>query len=97
MCPNSALPDSVIYPQMPSATTATMPSIVGTVDQSLPSPQPVLTVQTLLQRMPQIVNPAPAQVEPDCPGIQQWVSANPFWAAVGVGVLALWVFGRRGA
>lgn len=82
---------------MPSATTATMPSMVGTSLATTPSPQPILTVQTLSQRLPQIVNPGPAVIpmQARCNTFAQWVGQNPMLAGGALLVIAFMVLGDK--
>lgn len=93
-CTSYDLPLNVSDPAVPSATSATMPTIVQTATSTQPSVQPQITATYLLQRLPQIVNPEPAVIEPDC-GFTSWVNDNPFLAALGLGLLAVWVLGDK--
>jgi hypothetical protein len=82
---------------MPSATQSTMPSITDTANTVIPStPQPILTPQYLVQKMPTIVNPAPMVSVSACSAdpITQWVSDNPFIAALGLAAAAYMVWGK---
>lgn len=81
---------------MPSATTATMPSITSTAAVVTPQPPPQLTPQNMAQRMPTIVNPAPAVIAPPCSnGLAEWVGDNTLLAVGGLALLAWMVFGKE--
>jgi len=89
MCPGAAPPSSPV--PMPTATTARMPSITKSV-----APMPVVTPALMQQRMPNIVNPAPAVIAPPCGDtFSQWVDQNRAVAVGGLVVLALLMLGGR--
>ena len=87
---------------MPSATTASMPTMTGTANATLGTNGNVgttpagITAQWLTQRLPSIVNPAPAVIPQDCQsGFAGWVSENPLLAAAGLAALAFMVWGKK--
>jgi hypothetical protein len=89
MCPGAAPPSSPV--PMPTATTARMPSITKSV-----APMPVVTPSLMNQRMPSIVNPAPAVMAQPCGDtFAQWVNQNKAVAVGGLVVLALLMLGGR--
>ena len=87
---------------MPSATTATMPTVTGTANAVLGTNGQVgngpvaITPAWLNQRLPSIVNPAPLDMGvPGCGGgVSGWVGDNPVLALVGLAALAYAVWGR---
>ena len=94
---------------MPTATTATMPTVTGTANawvgrqtgsgngQRGGKTPTVITPQYLNQRLPSIVNPAPVDLGVECGGggIEAWVGDNPLLAGLGLVLAAWWVWGRR--
>lgn len=81
---------------VPVFTTATLPSMTDTA-QAVAGNQPVtptaLTPQSLVERLPSIIQPAPTVVNPDaCDPFTQWVADNQLLAAIGLGALAWFVF-----
>lgn len=81
--------------QMPSATKSTMPSITSTAQTVMPPQQPVLTPQSMAQRMPSIVNPTPVQIAPPCSDpFATWVNDNMLLVGVGLVGLAWLVWGK---
>lgn len=87
---------------MPSATTASMPTMTGTANAAMGTngnvgtTPPAITPQYLNQRLPSIVNPAPAVIPQDCQsGFAGWVSENPVIAVAGLAALAFMVWGRK--
>ena len=89
---------------MPTATTATMPTVTGTANawvgrqtgsgngQRGGKTPTVITPQYLNQRLPSIVNPAPVDLGVECGGggIEAWVGDNPMIAGLGL-VLVAWM------
>jgi hypothetical protein len=45
---------------------------------------PAITPQSLLQRLPSIIQPAPAVKPPVCDSFSQWVNQNQIWLGVGL-------------
>jgi hypothetical protein len=100
-----------VLPQLqplPTATNATMPTMTGTANVYTNRQQgsgrgqrggktpTAITPQYLNQRLPSIVNPAPAVVPPDCGGgITDWIGDNPLLAGAGLILLGMWVWGRK--
>lgn len=86
---------------MPSMTTASMPTMTGTANAggtngSVGTTPPVITPEYLTQRLPSIVNPAPAVIAPDCGGgFAGWVADNPGIAVLGLAALAFMVWGKK--
>jgi hypothetical protein len=94
---------------LPTATTATMPTVTGTANawvgrqtgmhngQRGGKTPRAITPEYLNQRLPSIVNPAPVNVgPPPCGGgIVAWVGENPGLAAAGLVLLAWWAWGRE--
>jgi hypothetical protein len=89
---------------MPSATTATMPTVTGTANafmnrggrgQRGGNTPHAITPQYLNQRLPSIVNPAPMDMGGNCQaGFGAWVGENPVLAGLGLVALAWMVWGR---
>jgi hypothetical protein len=81
---------------MPSATTAVMPSITNTAQ--VVAPMQVITPSGMQQRMPQIVNPAPAVMPgPACDNsFASWVNDNPLLAIGALAALAYVCMGKKG-
>jgi hypothetical protein len=81
---------------VPQFTTGSLPSMVDTaitVNGNQPVTPRALTPQSLVERLPSIIQPAPAVVTPDaCDPFTQWVNDNQLLAALGLGVLAWAVF-----
>lgn len=75
---------------LPRPTTMTMPSVVHTANLSgLGAASDGLTADTLVQRLPSIVNSDPVVTgAAACGGFTQWVSDNPLLAAAGLAALA---------
>ena len=94
---------------LPTATTATMPTVTGTANawvgrqtgmhngQRGGKTPRAITPEYLNQRLPSIVNPAPVDLgPPPCGGgIGGWVSANPGLAAAGLLLLAWMAWGKK--
>jgi hypothetical protein len=82
---------------MPTMTTTVMPSITDTANTAPPPVAPTLTPTILTQKMPSIVNPAPAVVSaPVCPnGFASWINDNPVLAMVGLAGLAYLLLGKK--
>jgi hypothetical protein len=75
-----------IYVPLPSATTTAPASIVAAA--TLPTGN--IPPQTLLQPLPQIVPQAQSPVAPQvCDTFSSWVSQNPLWACIGLGIAYL--------
>lgn len=86
----------IIQPTMPQGTPLSMPSVVATATTYLPANNGGLQPSDLLHPLPSIVNTAPVQVPAPCSNsIEQWVSANPMLAVIGLGALAWYVFGKK--
>jgi hypothetical protein len=77
---------------VPVFTTRTLPSIIDTVQASTggaPVTPTAMTPQSLVERLPSIIQPAPVNVAaPACDPLTQWVSDNQLLAALGLGLLA---------
>lgn len=82
---------------MPSITPTVMPSVTDTANNIPATPTPQLSPTILAQKMPSIVNPAPAQVAPPpCPNdFATWINANPVLAIAGLAGLAYLLLGRK--
>lgn len=90
---------------MPSATTATMPTVTGTANATMGwggrgqrggNTPHAITPQYLNQRLPSIVNPAPMDMGGNCQGgFGGWVADNPMLAGLGL-VLLAWMTWRGG-
>ena len=88
---------------MPSATTATMPTVTGTANRvcgtngQVGTTPPAITPQWLNQRLPSIVNPAPVDMGvPGCEGgVSGLIAGNPVLALGALAVLAYMVWGRK--
>lgn len=82
-------------PGMPSATTATMPSMVDTAQAVIGPTGSGVQPYNLVRYMPTIVNTQPATVpqrDASCDGISGWLNDNPILAGIilaGVAYMAL--------
>lgn len=85
---------------LPQATTFTFPSMVHTANilhagHTPPNLPPFMTAETMLARLPNIIQPVTVDVTPTCAtGFEGWVNQNPAIAAVIVGFLAAWAWTR---
>lgn len=83
---------------VPKTMSAHMPSVTLTANATTPSPQPTaLTPQSMLQRLPSIIQPAPVDLAPPCDTFATWVSNNGLLVGVGMAVVAwlMWKEGHR--
>jgi hypothetical protein len=76
--------------QMPKTTTQTMPDITSTAHE----PPPPITPESLMQRLPDIVNPAPVIVPTCADAFAQWVDGNKLLAVGGLALLAWALLGK---
>ena len=82
---------------VPQFTTQSLPSMIDTAtvaNGGVPVTPTALTPQSLVERLPSIIQPAPAVVNPNpsCDPLTEWVSNNQLLAALGLGVLAWAIF-----
>lgn len=81
---------------VPQFTTQQLPSMTETaqaVTGNQPVTPPALTPQSLVERLPSIIQPAPAIMPtPSCDPLTAWVSQNQLLAALGLGVIAWALF-----
>lgn len=82
------------------ATSLTMPSMSATVAANAPPApgQQGLTIQSLNQRLPSIVNSAPISMAPDAgcaDPISAWAADNPMMAGLGLLALGWFFLGRK--
>lgn len=82
---------------MPSMTISTMPTVTGTANQVGQPQAPVLTAQMLTQKLPSIVNPAPAVVSgPACSDdFATWVNNNALLVMAGLAGLAYVMLAKK--
>jgi hypothetical protein len=81
---------------MPSMTTATMPTVTGTAAKVAAPQAPALTPTLLTQKLPSIVNPAPAVLAPACSDdFATWVNNNALLVMGGLGLLAYLILDQK--
>ena len=82
---------------VPQFTTQALPSMIDSAavaNGGVPVTPTALTPQSLVERLPSIIQPAPTTVNPNppCDPLTEWVSNNQLLAALGLGVLAWAIF-----
>jgi hypothetical protein len=85
---------------LPTATTFQFPSMVNTAQAVFqgqsPNLPPFMTPETMLARLPTIVQPVVVDVTPPCSqGFQGWISQNPMIAGILLAFVAAWAWGAR--
>lgn len=83
---------------VPKATTFRFPSIVHTSQQmnqhQVPNIVPGMTPETMLARLPTIVQPVTIDVTPQCAtGMEGWINQNPGIAGIALVLIAAWAWG----
>lgn len=83
---------------VPQGTTFQFPSIVRSSQQMnqgmVPNIVPGMTAETMLARLPTIVQPVVVDVTPQCAtGFTGWVNQNPGMAGVILVLIAAWAWG----
>jgi len=86
---------------VPKFTTAQMPDMILTAQAvsgqgTAPSQPPALTPQSLNERLPSIVQPAPVTVPPPCDSFAQWVNDHQLLIGIGMALTAFFVWHGRG-
>ena len=100
------MPQPIVYGPIadsgvPKATTFQWPSMVHTANvihagHTPPNLPPFMTPESMLARLPTIVQPVTVDVTPQCStGFEGWINQNPGIAGMLLALVAAWAWGAR--